>query len=165
MKIALPLLALVLLAGCARDEGTYPSLAPRGAERQGFEEPAVAPPPPMVADPVLDAQVAASGARLDAVVKGFDADAARAKKAASAGGARIVGNDAWIAAQGALAALDDWRAQAGGLASELDTAARERADAVGTPYPALEALRARAEAEAVRESTTIAAIGATLPTP
>lgn len=164
MKL-LPAILAVALAGCARDETAYPSLAPRAAERQGFAEPAVTPPAPLVADPALDARLAEIGGRLDAVAKGYDADAARAERAAGVAGARTVGSEAWIAAQTALAALDDWRAQAGGIAVELADLARERAGTVGTPYPALETLRTRAEAEAARQAAGIATLGARLPTP
>lgn len=156
---------LALLGGCARDDADYPSLAVRAAERQGFAEPAVAPPAPLVADPALDARLMDAGGRLDAIVKGYDADAARARAAAGRAGAKTVGSDAWVAAQGALAALGDWRAQAGGLASELDTLARERGETVGTAYPALDALGARADAESTREAAEIAVIEAALPTP
>lgn len=165
MKPRFCLLAVALLSGCARDDATYPSLAQRAVEGRGFAEPDVAPPAPVVADPALDARLMALAARLSAIVKGYDADAARADLAAGAAGARSTGSEAWIAAQTALAALDDWRAQAGGLASELDDATRERAETAGTPYPALDALHARAESETAREAAGIATIGAKLPTP
>lgn len=165
MKPRLCLLALTLLSGCARDDATYPSLAQRAAEGRGFAAPDVAPPAPVVADPALDARLTVFATRLDAVAKGYDADAARAYRAAGTARARAAGSEAWIAAQTALAALDDWRAQAGGLASELDDASRERAETAGTPYPALDALRTRAESEAAREAAGIATIAAKLPTP
>lgn len=165
MKFALPLLALPLLGACAGDDTGYPSLSPRAIEARGFAEPAVAPPAPAVADPALDARLTAFGARLDAIASGFDADAARAARAASVATARAVGSKAWVAAQTALAALDDWRAQAGGLAGEVDAAARERVETAGTPYPPLDAMRARSEAEAAREAAAIAVAGAKLPTP
>lgn len=158
------LFAAAMLAGCAREDAAYPSLAVRAAERQGFAEPAVAPPAPLVADPALDARLAELAGRLNAIVKGYDADAARARAAVGSSGARKVGSEGWIAAQGALAALDDWRAQAGGLASELDALARERAETIGAAYPALDALRQRADAESTREAAEIEAIGSALPT-
>ena len=159
------LAAALLLAGCARDDAAYPSLAVRAAEGQGFAEPKVAPAAPVVADPALEAQLTTLAARLADIAKGYDADAARARTAAGRAGARTVGSEAWGAAQGAVAALDDWRAQAGGLATELDALARDRAESVGTAYPALDALRERAEAESAREATGIEEIGAALPTP
>ena len=165
MRTPLPLIVLLLSAGCTRDDTIYPSLAPRAVEGRGFAEPAVTPPPPVTADPALDARLAAFGGRLDAIVKGFDADAARATRASDVAGARTVGSEAWIAAQTALASLDDWRAQAGGLASEVDAAARDRTATVGTAYPALDALRDRTDAETTRQAAIIAPIAAKVPTP
>lgn len=165
MKACSALLAILLLAGCARDDAGAPSLAPRAAERIGFDEPTVAAPAPVVADPALDARLREFGGKLDAVMKGFDADAARATRTAAAAGTRTVGSEAWLTAQTALAVLDDWRAQASGLATDLEVLASDRIGTAGQPYPALDALRARASAEAERESAGIAAIGAKLPTP
>lgn len=164
MKTHALLLAPLLLIGCARDDTTYPSLAPRAAEKVGFAEPQVTAPAPAVADPALDARLAALGTRLDAIAKGYTADAARAGTAAKVAGARTVGSEAWIAAQSALATLDDWRAQAAEVATDVDEAGRERAASVGTAYPALDALHTRAEAEAAREAAGIATLGAKLPT-
>ena len=160
------LLAVVLtMSACTntRDDG-YPSLSPRAAERAGFDEPAIAPPAATVADPALDARVGEIAGKLAAVVRGFDADAAVATRAAGTSGARTVGSDAWLTAQTALAALDDWRAQASSLASDTETLAGERAASVGTPYPALETVRARTAAEAERQAAVIAALSAKLPT-
>lgn len=165
MRTIPSVIVLLLSAGCARDDTAFPSLAPRAVEGQGFAEPAMTPPPPVTTDPALDARLTGFRTRLDAVVAGFDADAARARRASAAVGARTVGGEAWIAAQTALASLDDWRAQADGLASEVDAVVRERAATVGTAYPPLDALRMRTEAEAARQGAVIATIGATLPTP
>ena len=164
MKIA-PLVVALSLSACAttRDDG-YPSLAPRAAERAGFDEPAVAPPASVVADAALDARLAEIGGKVTTIAKGFDADAAVATRAAGSAGARTVGSEAWLTAQTALAALDDWRAQASSLTSDLETLAGERSARVGTAYPALDALRAKAAAEADREAAAIATLSARLPT-
>ena len=163
MMKAAALLLVLFLAGCAADRAGYPSLAPRAAERTGFAEPPAAPPAPVTADPALDAQLATLGTKLDAAKTGFDRDAARARTAAAVPAARNVGSDAWLSAQTALAALDDWRAQASELTTDLERLSGERAANVDTPYPALESLRERAAAEAERQASGIAAIGATLP--
>lgn len=164
MKACLPLVAPLALLACATpDDRGYPSLAPRAAEGQGFAEPVVAPPAPAAADPALDVRLAQASGKLDGISKGFDVDAARTEAAARRAGAQRVGSEAWLGAQAALAGLDDWRAQATGLATELEQAAGERAGEVGTPYPALDALRERAAAEAERQSAAITRIGALLP--
>lgn len=164
MKLA-ALLAVLTLAGCAADRAGYPSLSTRAAEKTGFDEPAIAAPAPVVADPALDARLIALRTMLATVTKGYDADAARAARAAAVPGTRTVGSDAWLTAQTALATLDDWRAQASELASDLEGLADERVASAGTPYPALDALRDRAAAEAERQSVGIAALSAKLPMP
>lgn len=165
MKPLPVLLAFSLLSGCARDEAAYPSLAPRAAEKAGFEEPASAAPAAAAADPALNARLRDIGGKLDAVIRGYDADAARATRAAAVAGARTVGSEAWLSAQTALAGLDDWRSQASGLATDLEVLASDRIGTVGEPYPALDALRARAATEAEREGAGIAALSAKLPMP
>ena len=165
MKLRSALLAIPVLAGCARDDAAYPSLAARAAEERGFAEPAVVAPPPATADPALDAKLAGASGRLDVIVKGFAADLARAEQASGAAGAGKVGSEGWVAAQTALAALDDGRAQTGAIVTELDGLARERIASTGAPYPALDALRARADADATRQAEAIARVGAKLPAP
>lgn len=163
--IFLPLAGGVALGGCAAEQTRYPSLMPRPAERGSFAEPVVAAPAPVVVDPALDARLRELAARLETVKRGFDADAGRARTAVAAPGARTVGGEAWLSAQATVATLDDWRSQATGLASEVETLAGERLGTAGAAYPALDALQARAGAEAEREATAIAQLGATLPTP
>ena len=164
MRAAAPLI-LLLIAGCAREQAAYPSLAPRAAEGRGFAEPVVTHPPAPVADPALEARLATWTRTLAELARNFDQSAARARTAAAAAGARSVGSEAWLTAQTALAALDDVRSQASGLAAEVDEAAREQVATQGVPLPALGSLRTRAEAEAVRQGDAIAAIAASLPVP
>ena len=165
MKTLAALFAL-FLSGCAAADAGYPSLAPRAAEKVGFDEPAVAVSPTSVApDPVLDARLAEIATKLDAVAASYNADAARAQRASNIAGARTVGSDAWLNAQTALAALDDWRAQATALTTDAEVLASDRVATVGTPYPTLEALRARAAAEAERQAAGIATLSARLPMP
>ena len=159
------LLALpVVLAGCVAEQ-RYPSLLPRANEKMTFDEPAIAAPAPVAADPTLDARLGELGGKLGAVMRGFDGDLAKARAAATAPGARTVGGEAWLSAQAALAGLDDWRSQATGLASDLETLGGDRLATAGTPYPALDAMQSRAAAEVEREDAAIAALSASLPTP
>jgi hypothetical protein len=163
MKTA-PLLALLLLPleGCAQDRTRYPSLAPRAVEKLGFAEPEVTI-AEAKADPALDARIATWQGTLDAVAKGFGADAAKAETAAARARGKGVGSDAWLDAQSALAGLDDWRAQTSALLTDIDQAATDRAAALAPAYPALATLRARVVAEADRQSGTIDRLQATLP--
>lgn len=163
MNRLIPAFALLLLAGCARDETTYPSLAPRAVEKLGFAEPEAPPPAAVAPDPALDRTIAAKESALAAIVRGFDGDAARAERMAAAAKGRAVGSDAWLEAQTALAALDDWRAQATALVTDLDTLAADRAATLAPDYPALAGLRTRAQAEAARQSAAIARLTASLP--
>lgn len=157
----LALLALPLGA-CARDTTTYPSLAPRAVEKLGFAEPEVAV-EEAKPDPALDARIAELARSLDTVSKGAAADAAKAESAAVRARGKAVGSDAWLDAQTALAALDDWRAQTSSLLTDIDQIASDRAAALAPAYPALAALRERVATEAERQSATIDRIQATLP--
>ncbi len=156
------LIAASVLGGCARDATNYPSLAPRPIEKLGFAEPEV----PVVAvqpDPALDTRIAAAGATLDRLTKGFDTDAQKATAAASRAKGQAVGSDAWLDAQTALAALDDWRAQTSSLLTDVDAMATDRAATLAPAYPTLTALRERTVAASERQSATIDRIQASLP--
>ncbi|KQR81236.1 hypothetical protein [Sphingomonas sp. Leaf343] len=166
MKQVLPALlvsSFVLLGACARDASVYPSLAVRPTEKVGFAEPAPPPPEPLKVDVALDAKIADLTARLAAVTSGFDRDAARAETAARAAKGRAVGSDAWLDAQTALGSLDDWRAQASGLASEAGDLATARAAALEPPYPTLDSIQHRIAAEGNRHTATIDRLQAALP--
>lgn len=155
--------AFLLLAGCARDQGSYPSLAPRPIEKLGFAEPEAPAPAAAVADPTLDASLAVIETRLKAVGSGFDGDAAKAQAAARRAKGQSVGSDAWLDAQAALAVLDDWRAQASTLVTDLDSLASARAAQLAPDYPALTALRDRTQAEVDRQAALIGTVQASLP--
>ena len=157
------LLLLPLLAACVRDDGRYPSLAERPAEKRGFAEPEAAPPVAVAADPALDARVAALRRTLDGIGSDFNRDAARAETAAGRAGARTVGSDSWLNAQTALAGLDDWRAQAAELATDAEQLGGERAATLALPYPALEALERDAGALVTRLDARIRALSERLP--
>jgi len=163
MKTTAALAVVALsLAACARDTTAYPSLAPRAVEKLGFAEPEV----PVVeakADPALDARIVTLGRSLDAVAKGFAADAAKAEAAGGRARGKAVGSDAWLDAQTALAQLDDWRAQTSSLLTDADQIASDRAAALAPAYPSLAALRERIAAEAQRQGATIDRLQAALP--
>ena len=151
------------LAGCARESGSFPSLAPRVAEKQGFAEPAPRAAPTATPDAALDARIATLDANLSSIAKGAAADQASAERLATAARGRPVGSDAWLDAQSALARLDDWRAQVSSLASDVEELGAERAAALAPGYPALDALSARVSAEATRQGEVIDRLSAQLP--
>jgi uncharacterized protein YcbX len=68
-----------------------------------------------------------------------------------------------LAAQAALARLDDWRSQCSALAAALEAAGSARAARLAPAYPALDALAARAAAETDRESATVERLSRRLP--
>ncbi|WP_267380500.1 MULTISPECIES: hypothetical protein [unclassified Sphingomonas] len=155
-------LALASLGGCAAEKGHFPSLAPRPIEKLGFAEPTVTP-VVATADPALDARLAETAQRLGAIAHGFAGDAAKAEIAAAAAKGQAAGSERWIAAQSALASLDDWRAQASALLTDVEQLAIDRAATLAPDYPGIAALRDRAKAEADSEGATIARLSAALP--
>jgi len=159
-RLIMPTLGLLLMtAGCARDDRSYPSLAPRAVEKLGFAEPDV-PQQQAAPDPALEREIATKRAALDDVARGFDAAARTADAAARAAGRQTVGSDAWLDAQGKLAELDDWRAQISSLVTDIDTMITDRAATLAPVYPALTDLKEAAVAEATRQSDRIDAIEA-----
>ena len=159
-----PLTAVVFLAtaGCAGTNTTFPSLAPRAVEKRGLEEPALQPAAAVAADPSLDREIGELDTRLRSIEEGFAKAAAEAERKGNAARGRATGTEPWLEAQTALAALDDWRAQASALATDVEQLAITRAAALAPAYPALTALGDRAEAEAARQAETIARIQAML---
>lgn len=162
MKQIVSLAGLLALTACASDTSGYPSLGARPIEKLGFEEPVVK---AVVAapDPALDADIAKLSTQLDGIAAGFTKDAAVTETAARAARGRAAGSEAWLTAQTALAGLDDWRAQSSALVGDIEQHATDRAVQLQPEYPALTALRAKAQAENDRQGAMIARIQATLP--
>ncbi len=161
--MALTLTSLTLTVGaCSKDVTGYPSLGIRPVEKLGFAEPevkaAVA-----TSDPALDSAIAALAGRLDAITTGFARDAAKTEASARTARGAAVGTDPWLAAQTALAGLDDWRAQSSALVTDIEQRATDRAARLQPDYPALTALRSKAQAENDRQGATIGRIQASLP--
>jgi hypothetical protein len=153
---------LFLLAACAGgDEGSFPSLAPRAAEKQGFAEPETAA-PVATPDPALDRQLAEVRSQLDAVRARFDEQLAAAERRARAAAGQAAGSEAWIAAQTALAELDGVRADASAVATDAEQLAIARAATLAPAYPDLDAAQERARGEVEREDAAIRRLTATL---
>ena len=159
-----PLVAASLLAmtACSQDTNSYPSLGIRPTEQIGFAEPE-AKPVVTKPDPTLDTDIAAFQQRLKTIADGFAKDAASTDSAARAARGGAVGSEGWLTAQTALAGLDDWRAQASLLVTDIEARATDRAATLAPAYPALDAVRDAAAAEADKQGATIARIQASLP--
>lgn len=163
MKNAFALLACLLAAtACSQDQTVYPSLGIRPAEKLGFAEP-VAKPAVAAPDPALDTQIATMSKTLDGITTGFTRDAAESERVARTARGAAVGSETWLTAQTALAQLDDWRAQASSLVTDIERRATDRAAMLEPDYPALATLHARAQAETERQDGTIARIQAMVP--
>jgi hypothetical protein len=154
--------ALVTLAGCAVPEGPYPSLAPRPAEKLGFDEPAVAPPAPVAPDPALDARLATNARDRGAAAQAFDQAASRAQRLAAAARGAKAGSDRWLDAQTALAELDALRARHQDALGVLEDLAATRAESLEPAYPALEQALETARATSIAQTRRIDTIAAGL---
>ncbi len=153
---------LLATAACSKDTTVYPSLGIRPAESIGFAEPEVK---TVVAkpDPVLDTDIARYEGRRVAVAAGFAKASVSAERSARAGRGQPVGSETWLTAQTDLAQLDDWRAQASLLVTDIERRATDRAAKLEPAYPALDAVRERTQADSDRIGETIGRIQATLP--
>lgn len=123
-----PMIGLAVLAACAED-GPYPSLAPRPAERAYAEEAARAPAPP--APLPDDPAVAERAARLAAEANQGDMEfnAAYGPAAAAAERAGPAGSDSWVAAQEAVSRAASAQGRTTGALADLDRFALDRARA------------------------------------
>lgn len=142
--------------GCATPDG-YPSLLPRAAETQSLAEP-VAPPAPALADPTLDARIAAALRMLEERVGAFDSAAARAGGQVAAARGAPAGSEPWLDAQVALAELDAAHSATREIVTDLEDAAGERAIALAPDYPGLDAAIGRARAATKAQAARIAAL-------
>lgn len=151
------------LAGCAAQTSTrYPSLLPRAIESRSDAEPDVVI-PVVAADPATDLALADLRKTLDKTTAAFAPAAETAERLASAAQGDRVGGERWIAAQTALAGLDDYRATTSSMLTDIDSLAIARA-ADGKPdYPAIASLHNAAQAAFEAQSARIAAIAARLP--
>lgn len=158
----LAVLPLVLsAAGCAQSTDKYPSLALRPIETRSDAEPVV----PVVAatpDAALDTQIGTLATKLARIDGDFVASAAKADAAAKAKGALATGSDQWLAAQSLLAELEGLRGDTLGMVADLERMVTDRGEANQPPYPALDDLRAKAQAQVDGEIAKIAAIKAQL---
>jgi hypothetical protein len=140
-RLTLLLAPLAWLPGCAED-GSYPSLAQRPAERQYAEEKArlPAPPAPLPDDPAVAERIA--GLAADARRGESEFEAAYAAAAAAAARAGAPGSDGWAEAQQKLSRAAAAQARTTGALAELDRFALDRAGAGTLSAADTERLRA-----------------------
>lgn len=153
---------LALLAGCAAQQGDYPSLAPRAIEQADgnvVERPA----PVATPDAALDARIAELTGQLADAAAQFAPAADKARALLSAAQASGVGSADWLDAQIALAELDGYRARSTATLSALDELAIARARDLKPDYPALATARTQGEAQVQAENETIADLQKRLP--
>ena len=116
--------ATLALGACASDEGAYPSLAKRPAERITATWPPAPPPPPPAPAPLDPATVG----RLDALLaqvstadSRFATKIARARTLVGAARKAAMGSEAWSVASVAIAELESARAEAMVSMAQLDS--------------------------------------------
>ena len=161
MKRSAVILIALSAAGCAQSTDRYPSLALRPIETRSDAE-VVTPVAAATPDVALDAQIATMSANLAKLDADFTASAAKADTAAKARGALATGSDQWLTAQSSVATLEGLRGDTLGTVSDLERMVTDRGAGGQPPYPALDALRAKAQDMLDREITRIAAIKARL---
>jgi hypothetical protein len=161
MKRSAALLLVLSAAGCAQSTDKYPSLALRPIETRSEAE-TVTPLPEATPDAALEAQIAAVAAKLAQLGTDFTAGAAKADAAARARGAQATGSDQWLAAQSSLAEIEGLRGDMLGAVTDVERMVTDRGEAGQPPYPALDALRLRAQGQLDAATARIAAIKASL---
>jgi hypothetical protein len=164
MTRAVALLATTfLLAACESAPGDAPSLLPRPAESQSFDEPAPVPTPSATPDAALELKIAALIDQRSKAVAEFAAADRRIANILAAGGRAAPGSDAWLDAQTAIGALDAGRADVLAVQTELEQLAIARAAEGQPPYPALERAMAGTQTELNRIDKVLAERKAALP--
>ena len=161
MKPFLALLIVLAATGCAQATDKYPSLALRPIESRPDAE-TVTPETAATPDAALDAQLAATDTQLGTTRAAFDTMAEKAKTAAQSPAAQATGSDQWLAAQSALAAIDGLRGDTLGIVSDLEQMVTGRGEAGQPPYPALDALHAKAQEQLDVETAKVEALKALL---
>jgi hypothetical protein len=157
-------LSVTLLSACVEQRvSRYPSLQPRPIERRSDAEPVAAAATVAAPDAALDATLGGYDKTLATADAGFTPAADVAERAVRAARGDSPGGERWITAQTALAKLDGFRATTSTAVTDLDEMAIARARDGKPPYPALDALHGRGEAQLTAEVNRIAAIQALLP--
>ena len=161
----LKLLALLpaLAAGCTAVPSRSPSLLPRAIESRSTAE--IELPVPVAApDATLDARIATLTGQVDKALAGFATAARTAEARVALARGMAKGSEAWVAAQTAMADLDQTRGAIIGAVADLERLAIDRAQAGQPPYPALDAALTDAEVRAAAQEARIALLETALTT-
>ncbi len=152
MRRTLPLpfltCACLILAGCTSDEGPYPSLAKRPAERVTASWPPAPPPPPPLPQPLDPAKRDKLGLMLAEIRSAdarFHAKEDRVRSLVTAAKGAPMGSESWSNATVAVSELEAARAQAMVAMAELDSLYAE-ARITGLDVAPIEATRQQAVA-------------------
>lgn len=120
IKLIFPIAGLLLSAGCATDDGAYPSLAPRPIEGRSDAEPAASVPEAAPADATLKERLTTTIADARKGEADFEAALPAAQRAATAARNAAVSSEAWVAAQTQLSVLDAARAPTARAMTQVD---------------------------------------------
>lgn len=116
--------ATLALGACASNEGAYPSLAKRPAERITATWPPPPPPPlpaPVPLDPAMVSRLDGLLAQVSGADSRFSAKIARARSLVGASRKTAMGSEAWSVASVAIAELESARAEAMVAMAQLDS--------------------------------------------
>lgn len=163
IRLAACLAVNLALSACAADQGRYPSLARRPAERISGSSAVVAPAPApallpeIAASPELAARLGQLVGRIETVHQRFLARRAAAAARVSAAAGAAVASDSWSVATIALADLESTRSEAMIALADLD-AMWVTARIAGEEAPALAAARDHAIALIGQEDAILAGL-------
>ncbi len=163
IRLAACLAVTLALSACAADQGRYPSLARRPAERVSGSSAVVAPAPApallpeIAASPELAARLGQLVGRIETVHQRFLARRAAAAARVSAAAGAAVASDSWSVATIALADLESTRSEAMIALADLD-AMWVTARIAGEEAPALAAARDHAIALIGQEDAILAGL-------
>lgn len=119
---AIAIALIAVLAGCAKQSESYPSLAPRPIERLSLAEPSRPEAPAAVADTAAEQRYATLIARARAADNDFRHVLEEERAALGRGRGAAQGSEAWIAAQVSLSRIETARGPVAKALADLDAA-------------------------------------------
>jgi len=124
LHVRMPIAALLVaaLAGCAKQSGTYPSLAPRPIEQLSLAEPSRPAPPAATADPAAVERYAPLIKQAHEADADFRRVLEEERPALTRGQGAAEGSDAWLAAQVSLSRIETARGPVAKALADLDAA-------------------------------------------